>query len=90
MTGDEPGRTQLRNKFSLSGHGLTEEELDDLMEEFIDDCKKQSDVALKVVLDFLKLILLSVVVKYSLLEINGTQFKIIAEIYDFSVVPYIF
>ena len=48
MTGDEPGRTQLRNKFALSGHGLTEEELDDLMEEFIHDCKKQSDSLLKV------------------------------------------
>ena len=50
MTGDEPGRTQLRNTFALSGHGLTEEELDDLMEGFIEDCKQQSDVLLKVVL----------------------------------------
>ena len=49
MTGDEPGRTQLRNKFALSGHGLTEEELDDLMEEFIHDCKNQSDSLLKVI-----------------------------------------
>ena len=49
MTGDEPGRSQLRNKFALSGHGLTEEELDDLMEEFIHDCKKQSDSFLKVI-----------------------------------------
>lgn len=49
MTGDDPGRTQLRNRFALSGHGLTEEELDDLMEEFIEDCKQQSDVLLKVV-----------------------------------------
>ena len=50
MTGDEPGRSQLRNKFELSGHGLTEEELDDLMEEFIHDCKKQSDSLLKVII----------------------------------------
>ena len=50
MTGDEPGRTQLRNKFALSGHGLTEDELDDLMEEFISDCKKQNNTYLKVVL----------------------------------------
>ena len=50
MTGDEPGRTQLRNKFALSGHGLTEEELDGLMEEFISDCKKQNNSYLKVVL----------------------------------------
>ena len=48
MTGDEPGRTQLRNRFALSGHGLTEEELDGMMEEFIDDCKTQSDSFLKV------------------------------------------
>ena len=48
MTGDEPGRTQLRNRFALSGHGLKEEELDGMMEEFIDDCKTQSDSFLKV------------------------------------------
>ena len=48
MTGDEPGRTQLRNRFALSGHGLKEEELDGMMEEFIDDCKTQSDSYLKV------------------------------------------
>ena len=48
MTGDEPGRTQLRNRFALSGHGLKEEELDGMMEEFIDDCKTQSDALLKV------------------------------------------
>ena len=51
MTGDEPGRTQLRNKFALSGHGLTEEELDGLMEEFIDDCKKQSNSFLQAILE---------------------------------------
>ena len=48
MTGDEPGRTQLRNRFALSGHGLKGEELDAMMEEFIDDCKTQSDSFLKV------------------------------------------
>ena len=48
MTGDEPGRTQLRNRFALSGHGLKEEELDAMMEEFVDDCKTQSDSFLKV------------------------------------------
>ena len=48
MTGDEPGRTQLRNRFALSGHGLKEEELDGMMEEFIDDCKTQCDLFLKV------------------------------------------
>ena len=48
MTGDEPGRTQLRNRFALSGHGLKEDELDAMMEEFIDDCKTQSDSFLKV------------------------------------------
>ena len=48
MTGDEPGRTQLRNRFALSGHGLKEEDLDGMMEEFIDDCKTQSDSFLKV------------------------------------------
>ena len=48
MNGDEPERTRLRNRFALSGHGLKEEELDGMMEEFIDDCKTQSDSFLKV------------------------------------------
>ena len=48
MNGDEPERTRLRNRFALSGHGLTEEELDGMMEEIIDDCKTQSDSFLKV------------------------------------------
>ena len=48
MNGDEPERTRLRNRFALSGHGLKEEELDGMMEEFIDDCKTQGDIFLKV------------------------------------------
>lgn len=43
INGNEPTSTELREKFARSGKDLTLEEVDELMEDFIDACKQESD-----------------------------------------------